>query len=64
MDPVHLLKEQMNGQSLRSLARKMHISAAYLSTVMLRKKAPGPKILKYLGLEKIELPKVYREKDG
>jgi hypothetical protein len=36
--------------SLRSLARKWGISAAYLSDVLRKKRYPGKKILKHLGL--------------
>jgi len=62
MDPRTLLRAQLSDQSLRSLARKMRISAAYLSDVLTGKMEPGPKILNYLGLERVELPAVYRQK--
>jgi len=62
MDPLALLRAQMVGQSLRALARKMHVSSAYLSEVLLQKKTPGPKILRYLKLEKVPGPVTYRER--
>lgn len=35
--------------SLRALARQWKVSAAYLSDVKNRRRAPGPSILKHLG---------------
>ena len=40
--------------SLRTYAKHLGISAAYLSNVMTGRRPPGPKILVPLGLEKIE----------
>lgn len=37
--------------SLRALAHKWRVSAPYLSDVMLKKRYPGPKILKRLKLK-------------
>ena len=62
MDPVELLRAQMEYQSLRSLARRMRIAPTYLSAVMRRTKAPGPKILRYLKLERVPGPVSYRLK--
>jgi len=54
MDPLEMLRAQLAGQSLRSLARKMRVSNPYLSSVLLKKQPPGPKILRYLGLERVK----------
>jgi len=62
MDPLELLREQMQFQSLRSLARRIRISPTYLSEILSRKKAPGPKILRYLKLERVPGPVSYRLK--
>lgn len=57
-DPIELLKERQRGQSLRSLAKQIPCSAAYLSDVFRGQRAPGPKILKFLGLESRKEPEV------
>ena len=42
----------MTGRSLRSVAREIPCSAAYLSDIMLGKRNPGPRVLDYLGLDR------------
>ncbi len=49
-DPLKMLKARMAGRSLRSVAREIPCSAAYLSDIMLGKRTPGPRVLDYLGL--------------
>ena len=49
-DPIKMLKARMAGRSLRSVAREIPCSAAYLSDIMLGKRTPGPRVLDYLGL--------------
>lgn len=47
-----LIRREQGGNSLRSLAFKWEVSAAYLSDVLLGKREPGPKILSPLGLKR------------
>jgi transcriptional regulator with XRE-family HTH domain len=51
-DPVLMLRSKMAGRSLRALSREIGCSAAYLSDIMRGNRAPGPKILAYLGLSR------------
>jgi lambda repressor-like predicted transcriptional regulator len=53
-DPIAMLRERQNGKSLRALAREIPCSVAYLSDVLATppKRAPGPTILKFLGLQR------------
>ena len=51
-DPLKMLKARMTGRSLRSVAREIPCSAAYLSDIMLGKRNPGPRVLDYLGLDR------------
>lgn len=64
MEPIELLKERMKGRSMRALAREIPCSAPYLSDVMNGNRAAGPKILEYLGLEKLKTPVVYKKVNG
>lgn len=57
-----MLRGLIGHRGQRALARKMHISDVYLSEVVRGIKSPGPKILRYLGLERIEGPVTYRQK--
>ena len=59
MEPLDLLAEKKVGKTLRGMAREIGISAPYLQQVLKRERPPGPKILGYLGLEK--LPISYRK---
>lgn len=52
MNPVELLRKRMEGRSLRALAREIPCSAPYLSDIFNGNRPAGPKILKYLGIEK------------
>ena len=51
-DPIKMLQARMTGRSLRSVAREIPCSAAYLSDIMLGKRNPGPRVLDYLGLDR------------
>jgi transcriptional regulator with XRE-family HTH domain len=48
---VRLLMRRVDGSTQRQVAEDMGVSQAYLSDVLLRKRAPGPKILHALGLQ-------------
>lgn len=50
--PVAILAAQIEATSLRQTAKKYGISSAYLSDIMLGKKAPGPKVLRALGIKR------------
>ena len=63
MDPIAILRKRLESDSLRSVARQLDISAAYLSDIMANKRKPGPKVLTALGLErKVERVISYRRK--
>lgn len=47
-----LIVREKNGGSLRSLARRWGLSAAYLSDVLLKRREVGPTILAHLGLKR------------
>jgi hypothetical protein len=64
MNPVELLKERMQGRSLRALSREIPCSAPYLSDIMNGNRKAGPKILAYLGLERLEAPIEYKRVRG
>lgn len=51
-DPVTLLRERKGKRSLRHLGKEIGVSAMFLSHVLRGLRHPGPKILKWLGLEK------------
>jgi|GEM_PF-2474813 len=52
IDPVKMLAKKCNeGESLRSYATRIGVSAPYLSDVFRGARTPGPKILKFLGLK-------------
>lgn len=52
IDPVALLVKQCNeGETLRNYARRIGVSAPYLSDVFRGNRNPGPKILEFLGLK-------------
>ena len=53
VDPLEILEKQIEATSLRQTAAKHGISSAYLSDIMLRKKGPGPKVLRSLGLSRV-----------
>lgn len=49
-DPIAMLITRKGLKSLRGFAKELKISPVYLSNVLRGKQAPGPKILKALGL--------------
>lgn len=51
-DVVRKLQEDQGEQSLRSYARSLGCSAAYLSDVYRGRRDPGPKLLARLNLER------------
>jgi hypothetical protein len=61
MEPIELLKERMKGRSMRALAREIPCSAPYLSDVLNGNRPAGPKILHYLGLERLHRPVLYKK---
>jgi len=52
-EPVVMLRQRQGKRSQRELAREMGISAAYLTDLYKGRRAPGDKVLSYLGLEKV-----------
>ena len=61
MNPIELLKQRMEGRSLRDLAKAIPCSPAYLSDVMNGNRPPGPKILTFLGLQRIKPQVIYKK---
>jgi transcriptional regulator with XRE-family HTH domain len=51
---IQVLKEEQDrlGLNQAAFARRLRVSRQYLSDIYLNKRAPGPTILKYLGIEK------------
>lgn len=60
-DPIELLRSMMTGRSLRTTAKDLGISAAYLSDILTLKRPVGPKVLAALGIEK---QVTYRKSNG
>jgi hypothetical protein len=61
MEPVELLREKMRGKSLRAFAKEIPCSAPYLCDVLKGNRAAGPRILAYLGLERVPTQVVYKK---
>jgi transcriptional regulator with XRE-family HTH domain len=59
MDPIELLESRKDGKSLRKLAGEIGISATYLHEILKGQKPVGPKVLAWLGLER--MPVSYRK---
>jgi hypothetical protein len=55
-----MLRERKKGKSLRTLAKEIPCSAPYLCDVLKGNRAAGPRILAYLGLERIAAPVAYK----
>lgn len=51
VDPRALLRERVQAHGVRGAARELGTSAAFVSQVMLGQRAPGPKLLRALGVE-------------
>jgi hypothetical protein len=52
---IEKLREAQGGDSLRIFGERIRASAPYLSDIYLGRRTPGPKILSFLGLEKIQM---------
>jgi hypothetical protein len=63
MDPIELLNQKKGHRPLRELAAEIGISVPFLSYVLNRQRDPGPKVLKFLGIERTETV-VYRKING
>ena len=62
-DVIEKLKKEQGEGSLRSYARNIGCSAAYLSDVYSGKREPGPKLLDHLDLEcQITTTKTYTKR--
>ena len=64
-DLVLMLSQSRDSGSWASLARRIGVSRGFLSDIVLGRRAPGHKVLEFLGMEKIERPplaKCYRRK--
>ena len=48
-----MLEQKRGTRTWKALAAEMQCSAAYLSDVLNGRRDPGPKILEYLGLERV-----------
>lgn len=58
-DVIEVVAERVRkAGSLRNLARLWDVSPSYLSDLLLKRRRPGPKILKHLGMA--QMPVVYR----
>jgi hypothetical protein len=51
-------REAVKAGSIRGLARKWKLSAPYISDVLLRRRDPGPSILRKLKLRKMDQPRI------
>ena len=60
-DPIAMLKGRMDKKSLRTLAKEIPCSPAYLSDVMRGNRRPGKLILGYLGLARQSVTRVTYE---
>jgi len=54
IDPVNELKKLKKQMSQRQMAMEIGVSEPYLSMVMRGKKPPSPRVLLYLGLERVQ----------
>jgi DNA-binding transcriptional regulator YdaS (Cro superfamily) len=52
LDPIAMLLSRLNGRTAASLAKEIGISEPLLSQVLSGKRRVGPKILRYLNLER------------
>ena len=59
-----MLNEVKGERTLRELADQIGCSQALLSFVLNRKREAGPKILKFLGLERVKAEPSYRKANG
>lgn len=59
-----MLKERKGYRPLHMLADEIGCSVPLLSLVLNGQRAAGPKILKFLGLERVKTQMVYRKSNG
>jgi len=57
IDPVRELEARRKDRSLRAFAEEIGVTAPYVHDVLRRRRDPGPAILRYLGLVKVEAPR-------
>jgi len=53
VDPLVILQKACDGRALSVAAEELDVSPQYLSDVLHRRREPGPKILKAIGLERV-----------
>ena len=51
-DPVQMLVDRIGTAGQVALAKELGVSISYLNDVLHRRRKPGPKVLKALGLER------------
>jgi transcriptional regulator with XRE-family HTH domain len=59
-DIVSVMKREQGSRSMRAFARDLGLSVAYLSDFYHGRRLPGPSILNYLGMEKVETEATYK----
>ena len=59
-DIVSVMKREQGSRSLREFARDLGLSVAYMSDFYHGRRLPGPSILNYLGMEKVETETTYK----
>jgi transcriptional regulator with XRE-family HTH domain len=64
INPLTMLQKKLRGRSQLDLAKEIGCSETYVSLVLSGERDPGPRILEYLGLEKVTGPVSYRKKNG
>jgi transcriptional regulator with XRE-family HTH domain len=62
MDPIQMLLDLKGSKSLEYLATEIGCSRAYVSLVLTGKRPPAEKMLRYLGLERIQPMPIYRKR--
>lgn len=61
IDPIQMLQTRVDRTSQTVVAEELQLSVQYLCDVLKRRRKPGPKVLKALGLERLV---VYRRVNG
>jgi len=59
-NPVDELLRRKGDKSLRDIATEIGVTAPYIHDIINGRRTAGPKVLKYLGLRRIEQPKKVR----
>ncbi len=64
-NPVEMLAARRGDRTLKAFAAEVNCSEAYLCMVLNKKREPGPRVLKFLGLARVKsvtyLPKPRRK---